>query len=202
MTADWNVRLARPMDADSIGAVHVRSWRRGYRGIVPDQLLADLDDARSAARWLRWIEQPGEPTVFVAEADSALGAFGTAGPVREPERDAHPEFRTGELYSLYADPAVFGAGAGGAVHAAAMAHLAGQGDRHGVRWVREANVAGRRFYRRQGWRDDEVRADYWHGGVPMPAVRYSRPPQRPPGVPVTPHQPPGAGGPGRWHRAR
>jgi ribosomal protein S18 acetylase RimI-like enzyme len=174
MRADWIVRSARPSDADSIGAAHVRSWRQAYQGILPHRLLADLDEARSAARWLQWIEQPDGPAVLVAEADSVLAAFGAVGPVREPKLDAHPELRTGELYSLYADPAVFGTGAGWAVHEAAMAHLAGQGYRHAVLWVLEANAAARRFYRRQGWRDDEVGADYQHSGVSMPTVRYSR----------------------------
>jgi len=44
------VRPAVAADAPAIARVHVASWREAYRGIIPQQVLDELDEAEWAAR--------------------------------------------------------------------------------------------------------------------------------------------------------
>ncbi|MEU6929538.1 hypothetical protein AB0A05_10295 [Streptomyces sp. NPDC046374] len=37
------IREAAPSDAAAVAAVHIRSWRAAYRGLVPDAYLDSLD---------------------------------------------------------------------------------------------------------------------------------------------------------------
>lgn len=174
----WTVRTAVPADAEAIGALHVRSWRQAYRGIVPDAALARLDPAERAERWRETLCSPGSRRVFVAVGDGpagvALGAFCAVGPVRDVERDGRAGSRTGELYALYADPEAFGRGAGPAAHRAGVDRLRAAGHRHAVLWVLTENPRARAFYARHGWRCDELVEEHEHLGVGMSVVRYSR----------------------------
>jgi GNAT superfamily N-acetyltransferase len=172
---DWLVRTGVEADAAAIGALHVRSWRHAYRGIVPDPVLAGLDPLHSADRWAEQL-RAAQFTVSVAvdPADSTLGAFCAVGAVRNEARDAHLGVRTGELYALYTDPPALGRGAGPSAHGAGVARLRTAGYRHAVLWVLTDNPRARAFYTRQGWRCDEFVERKEHGGVPLPVVRYSR----------------------------
>jgi RimJ/RimL family protein N-acetyltransferase len=75
---------------------------------------------------------------------------------------------------LNADPAVFGRGAGLAVHRAALARLAAEGHRRAVLWVVRDNPRARRFYEREGWCADghEIVAEM--GGAAVTELRYAR----------------------------
>jgi ribosomal protein S18 acetylase RimI-like enzyme len=108
---------------------------------------------------------------FVGEADGRIVAIASVGPFRRRSAAAEP---TGELWMLNADPAVFGTGAGLAVHDAALLRLAAGGHRRAVLWVVRDNPRARRFYEREGWRadGDEVVAEM--GGAGVTELRYSR----------------------------
>ncbi|MBO0877429.1 MAG: GNAT family N-acetyltransferase [Pseudonocardia sp.] len=183
----WTVCTATVADAEAIGALHVRSWRHAYRGIVPDAVLAALDPAERADRWRETLRSPGSHRVFVAVGDGSagprLGAFCAVGPVRDARRDGWAGARTGELYALYADPDAFGRGAGPAAHRAGVDRLRAAGHRCAVLWVLTENARARSFYARHGWHDDEMVEEHQHVGVGLSVVRYSRWLTLTPGVP-------------------
>jgi GNAT superfamily N-acetyltransferase len=110
--------------------------------------------------------------VLVGEAGGRVVAIASVGPFR---RSTGPGDPTGELWMLNADPAVFGTGAGPAVHAIALDRLAAAGHRRAVLWVVRDNPRARRFYEREGWRADghEIVADM--GGSAVIELRYGRP---------------------------
>jgi GNAT superfamily N-acetyltransferase len=172
---EWQVRTGVEADAQAIGALHVRSWRHSYRGIVADPVLAGLDPRHSAERWTEHL-RAARYTVSLAvdPDDAALGAFCAVGPVRDEARDGRPGASTGELYALYTDPPALGRGAGPAAHGAGVARLRAAGYRHAVLWVLTGNPRARAFYARHGWRCDELVEREEHDGVPLPVVRYSR----------------------------
>jgi len=172
----WKVRKATVDDVHELARVNVAAWRRAYRGIVPDEFLDGMDGARRELGWSRWLALPEPDAVFVATngANDRVAAYAGVCAVRE-RRDAHPALPTGELAAIYADPAVWGRGAGHAVHDAAVAALAGYGFRHGVLWVFEDNPLARAFYQRHGWSCDGVRDEFEVGGQRPFEVRYSRP---------------------------
>jgi ribosomal protein S18 acetylase RimI-like enzyme len=142
------VRPAVPADAPAIARVHVASWRAAYRGIIPQQVLDELDEAEWAARHRAHLQDAAAAQVIlVCEQDGAIIAFLTHG----PPRDADVPPRSGELHALYADPAVWGTGAGRALTEAALDALRAAGCDEAVVWVLDDNARGRRFYELAGF---------------------------------------------------
>ena len=167
----WQVRVAHPADAPRIARLRVASWQHAYAGLVDDAWLAAMNPAATEAAWARHAGTGGLH-VAVDEADTPV-AYSLVGEARQ-ETDRHPTLRTGELYAIYADPAVLGTGAGHAVHEAGLAHLAGSGFEHAVVWVLEHNELGIRFYETQGWQPDQVQTNATIGGRSYTELRYSR----------------------------
>src|SRR5690242_16675225 len=89
------IRQAEIEDAESIGSVHVLSWRTTYAGIVPGPYLASLD---SESRSRNWREQigAGAATILIVEDEMGVFGFACGGKLRDPidEFDA-------ELYAIY-----------------------------------------------------------------------------------------------------
>ncbi|HEX5116671.1 MAG TPA: GNAT family N-acetyltransferase [Pseudonocardiaceae bacterium] len=168
----WTVRQATPADGPAVAGIRLRSWRHAYRDILPAAGLAGMrvDPARSAAL----AGSPLPARLFVAVGgDDVPVAYCLVSQAREAV-DRHPELPTGELCAIYADPDVLGTGAGGALHAAAVDHLAAQGFAHAVLWVFEDNQPARRFYQAHGWAPDGGRDDYEFGGRRVFEIRYAR----------------------------
>lgn len=172
---EWTVRRAVPDDAAELARINVAAWRSAYRGIVPDEFLDKMDAARREQGWRRWVSLPEPDAVFVAAggAEGRLVAYSGVTAVRE-EKDRHPSLPTAELSVIYADPMVWGAGAGHAVHEAAVAAMARFGFGHAVLWVFVDNAVARAFYQRHGWTCDGVLEEFEAGGHPLVEVRYSR----------------------------
>lgn len=144
------VRPAVVEDADRIALVHVRSWQAAYRGLLPQDLLDDLDGTvpRRAA-W--WADRAGdaESVTLVGEFRGSVMAFAHAGPARDAGHTDHAE-----LYAVYALAEAWGTGVGHALHEAALARLRDAGFRDAVLWVLDGNERAIRFYERHGWRFD------------------------------------------------
>jgi hypothetical protein len=64
-----------PADAEALAAVHVRSWREAYRGLLPDAYLARMSEADYARRFRHALTYPGPHEVTLAAAGSD-GLFG------------------------------------------------------------------------------------------------------------------------------
>jgi ribosomal protein S18 acetylase RimI-like enzyme len=164
------IRPAEPADVDAIAEVHVGGWRWGYRGLLPDDLLAGLDAAERAERLLA-VMGDAERTVSVhlAEQDGRAVGFVSCGPSREPDADDH----TGEIYALYVEEDVAGTGVGTALLRAARAELRARGLDRVVLWVLETNARARRFYEREGWVADGTGKSEEFRGFTLHEVRYA-----------------------------
>src|SRR6266540_3992187 len=93
-TADTHVRLALPAEADQIGEVQVAAWRRSYDGLLPDEVLDQLDAAQFAESWRAALLSPGQARnrVLVALDHERIVAFaattGSDDPDADPAADA------------------------------------------------------------------------------------------------------------------
>ncbi len=152
------VRTAGPGDGAAIAAVQRRAWRHGYRGLLPDPFLDDLDFTYLGAYWTgrATISPTPRHRLLVAGSRGEVHGVVDAGPARDDDGpvldDGLPS--TGEVRSLYLDPTVQGGGLGRVLLDAAVAVLVGQGAPDVVLWVVEGNAGARRFYEREGWRAD------------------------------------------------
>jgi ribosomal protein S18 acetylase RimI-like enzyme len=158
------VRPGRAADADAIARVLVAGWRAGYRGLVPDEVLARLDVEERAARWRELIP---DTTVLVAEHEGTLaGVAALAIPARELDDPA-----VGEITVLYVDPASWRRGVGRALADAAAAELRDAGCDVAVLWVFEANERARAFYAAFGFTPDGARRRETMTGLPEVRLR-------------------------------
>ncbi len=142
------IREACVDDARGIAEVHVASWRTTYRGIVPDEHLAQLSVERRAQRWLETLAV-GVEVIYVAKDDAEHGGrvvgFASGGAEREEDMPAYD----GELYAVYILQEYHGQGLGQRLVRAIAERL----DKHGFNamlvWVLADNPS-RGFYERLG----------------------------------------------------
>lgn len=168
------VRRARLADAAKIAAVHVASWREGYRGLIPQDYLDGLDPAVWTARRIHRLERIdwSREGCFVVSGDNgALAGFTHVGPTRDDDSDPAT---AGEVYAIYLAPGAWGKGLGRELMAAGLTQLAQCGYRAATLWVLESNARARRFYAAAGFEaDGAVKVDDSRG-VPLHEVRYRR----------------------------
>jgi GNAT superfamily N-acetyltransferase len=170
------VRPARASDAESLARVQVASWRRGFAGIVPDALLAELtsDEAVSAwrDRWREAITNPPTSRHYVLTAveeapPREVVGFASAGPATDADRWPGTD---GELYELRILPERTGHGHGGRLLHAAADTLAQDGFRTLFTWALEADTALRGFLESSGWAADGARGEL-DVGASVPVIR-------------------------------
>lgn len=148
-------RVPQPSDAERIAWVHVGSWRESYAGIVPAEVLANVDEADRADKWRGYIELPGFLT-FLAEVDGEPAGFIHAGPLAKPlveEADGH-------IYTLYILVAYHRRGIGRRLLGLAANQWLEQGGRALSVGVLTQNRKARAFYAAMGARF--VRNDLYH----------------------------------------
>jgi GNAT superfamily N-acetyltransferase len=166
------IRPITDADIDEVAAVHVRTWRAVYAGIVPDDYLAALDPVVNAER-RRADPGPAGSQTLVAVVAGRIAGFASFGPYRR--KGADPDPGMGELYALYVDPAHWGHGAGRLLLEAARDGLAAAGFPDMRLWVLTENTGARRFYERMGLAPDGTAQNYTPRGttVELPELRYA-----------------------------
>jgi GNAT superfamily N-acetyltransferase len=81
--------------------------------------------------------------------------------------------RTGEVPSIYVDPAMLGTGVGRELFEAAATALRDAGCTRATLWVLEANALARRFYEKAGWSWDGAVSTHLFDCANEPVVRYA-----------------------------
>jgi GNAT superfamily N-acetyltransferase len=141
------IRDARPADVPAIARVHVDSWRRTYRDLLPQSYLNSLS---ADAREEMWGEAfaPESPTLLVVAEDlGRIVGFAAAGPARHETSEARAY--GGELYAVYTLADYQRRGLGRRLVVAAAEALLARGYTDMITWVIEDNAACR-FYERLG----------------------------------------------------
>jgi ribosomal protein S18 acetylase RimI-like enzyme len=138
------VRPAEIEDAAAIAQVHVDTWRTAYRGLLPDDYLSSLDEARYEERWRRTLAD-GSSRIYVAEDGRQIVGFASGG----TERAGEDGF-TGELYAIYVLDFAQGRGHGRRLVQAVVRGLREMGLGDMIVWVLRDNQPARHFYERLG----------------------------------------------------
>jgi len=144
--------IRTPVEADSpdIVELHVKARRSYYEGHLPESELAEWEESVRAGGYR--FDGPGR-TWLCAELDGVVAGFALV--------------LGDELLQLQVDPARWGRGVGGALHATCVAVWRSAGVRTARLEVFEPNHRARRFYTARGWRAGGV------GDGPHPHVRMS-----------------------------
>ena len=144
------VRQASPADARAIAGVGVRSWREGFRGLVPEEI--DPERAWTPYGMAERLETEEErsTTTLVAEDGAQVVGFLIHGPTR----DSGAPSRTGEIWVLYVDPDHWRRGVGRDLVATAIAELTAAGFETATVWTLGESARNVAFYEALGFRRD------------------------------------------------
>jgi GNAT superfamily N-acetyltransferase len=168
------IRRATVDDAERIAAVRVRSWQRGYHGLIPQDFLDSMDPAHGLAARVGRLRDANWNSggCFVATDDyGELTGFTEFGATRDADA---PDSGTGEVMAIYLVPQAWGEGQGRALMTAALRHLTECGYGQVTLWVLDANNRARRFYAAAGFMPDGATKVDASRGFPLTEVRYRR----------------------------
>jgi ribosomal protein S18 acetylase RimI-like enzyme len=150
-------------------AIHARSWRATYAGLLPDAIIDDVVNARTARaeRWRAHLAEPEEGRgAFVATVEGQVAGFVFWG--------SDQTLQTAEVHAIYVDPRVTGRGIGRALLDAAVGDIAARRFGSITLWVLDSNERARGFYEAAGWSvDGETKVEDRVGGT-LNEVRYRR----------------------------
>jgi ribosomal protein S18 acetylase RimI-like enzyme len=162
------LRLATIEDAETIAAIHVRTWQTVYEGIIPAQHLASLSIQERANLWRRVIsEQHG--SVLLALAPHGEVGFISFGPSRDNDGK-----EKAEIYAIYVLPEFWNQGIGRELLEAAERSVEDRKFIAVTLWVLEKNTLARRFYEARGFRLDAAQKEETIGGLLLAEVRYEK----------------------------
>jgi ribosomal protein S18 acetylase RimI-like enzyme len=157
-------------DCRAIAEVHVESWQRAYKGILPEEYLATLSRDEREAMWRQMVERDPSHLVLARSADQVVGfvAFGAS-------RDADAPADRAEIWAIYVKPACWSTGAGRLLWLEALQRILAEGYRSISLWVLVGNERAARFYQRAGFvAEPESRKSFEIGGVTLEELRYVR----------------------------
>ncbi len=123
------------------------TWRKAYKGIVPDDYLDGLSYEESGRLWQDVITA-GNGCVFVAEDEDGVFGFASGSPGKRFSRNLR-EYE-GELKTVYVLPSHQGAGAGRQLVDAVARYFVERGVNSMLLWVFAENHPARRFYESLG----------------------------------------------------
>ncbi len=152
-TADVSVRLAWADDAAAIAAVQVHSWRERYAGVLPGELLEELQVERFRQAWTHSITRPKEARqrVLVALERATVRGFSATAPSLDQDADPAAD---GEVAEFVVHPEHRRAGHGSRLLHAVVDTLRSDKFSRGVWWVNATDDDLRAFLFDQGWDTD------------------------------------------------
>jgi GNAT superfamily N-acetyltransferase len=151
--AETSVRLALPAEANEIGEIQVAAWRTSYAGLLPVDVLADLNPSQFAAQWRAALIAPGEARnrVMVALAGRTLVGFAAITPSDDPDGDPQ---RDALIAELAVKPDATRAGHGSRLLNAVVDTVRADGFTRVTVWVNSTDDVVRAFYTEAGWAPD------------------------------------------------
>lgn len=145
MKQSIEIRSARPEDLAAVGRLYTHSWRRTYRGLIPDRVLDAMTEEGSREKWMHYLVRP-ENEMFVLVHAGKVEGFAACRPLPERENSAL-------LDSLHVDPACQGRGAGRRLIAQTARWARERGFGALVVFVVQGNHRAEALYRRMGARE-------------------------------------------------
>jgi GNAT superfamily N-acetyltransferase len=148
--ADVSVRVGWTDDAAGIAGVQVRAWRHDLAGVLPADVLRELDADQLEAAWAASLATPKDARnrVLVALERSTVRGFAVTGPATDPDLDP---IAVGEVGELLVDPANTRQGHGSRLVQACADTL--RADQFGIAvlWLNSQDDVRRTFLTSAGW---------------------------------------------------
>ena len=165
------IRPALLEEAETLAALHVRTWQEAYAALLPEEYLRSLTPSQRLPMWQRILDSPDRVAIFVAVFDDDLVGFSCGG----VSNDEGATPTTGEMWSIYLLQEFWNRGIGKELHDTLLEELQKRRFKEATLWVMGSNDRTRRWYERQGWTLDGAQktVELWEAMVPE--VRYRKP---------------------------
>ena len=158
-------------DAHGIAVVAVTAWQEAYRGLMPDELLAQQKSVEKREARFREVLtslDESERRTWVCEDEGTIIGYCSTG----PSRDDDVGEGVAEVYAVYFLPERWGAGLARPLQDHALADLRERGLREVTLWVLTTNDRARRFYEKAGFALDVESVVKELLGFELPHTRY------------------------------
>ncbi len=143
------IRQAVEADCARLAEIHVYGWRFAYKGIISNEaLIKDLSVEKRITEFKKNISEKKETTYIYEEHDIIKG-FMTIGECRDEDKNG-----SFELWGIYVEPTMKREGIGGKLLKRCEEMAIDLGKNEIYLWVLENNLVGRRFYEKNGYKED------------------------------------------------
>ena len=143
------IRKVKIEDYKELGELHVRSWQEAYIGLLPQELLDNLDLEDKANRWKTIIEQANS-NVLVDVVNGKIAGFISSARCRDSDTDES----WAEIFSLYYLKEYWGQGRVSILLNKALSDLTQAGFSKLSLWVLQGNDRAIGFYQKLGFEFD------------------------------------------------
>jgi ribosomal protein S18 acetylase RimI-like enzyme len=162
----YTIRRATPEDALSLGTIHALSWKKAYKGIIPDEILFQITPEKRAhffdkALNLQWEED------YLLQVESEPAGLLCIGKNRDDDVD---DF-VGEIWGIYLHPDFIQQGYGRILMDFALSELKERGYTKVTLWVLKNNRKARFFYEKMGFQPDGKEKEIFIGKA-LEEIRY------------------------------
>ena len=149
------VREATTEDAKRVAEINVIGWHTAYKGLVPDDFLANMPFDEDIIR--RTADRIQEHEYYVAEVDDHVVGFASL---------EYPEEKVVEIMALYIHPDFQKKGVGSALVNYICQHKKDAGYNRLVLWtIKNGPSVG--FYQKQGLQLSNMVQKFWKCNVPI-----------------------------------
>jgi len=140
------IRRALSDDSFELARVHVDSFTKAYKNIIPDKFLSSFTVKNRQNIFKNRIEQEQEETYLIEEKDNICG-FITIGKCRDDDK---PKF-SGEIWGVYVSSKYWRKGYGKMLLEYGEKLLVQRGFKKIFLWVLKDNLPSRNFYEYSGY---------------------------------------------------
>lgn len=145
----YKIRYACLSDAGIMGEIHTKSWKAAYKGIIPDEILDNINTEKSKMFFEKALTEKWEEDALIFQQDKAVGMI-TIGKCRDKDKDQ----TYGEIWGIYLHPDYYHKGIGTVLINWGIDELKKRNYKRITLWVLEENISARKFYEKIGFRHD------------------------------------------------
>lgn len=146
---EYHIRHAVTGDSKVLGDIHSQSFRRAYKGIIPESIL-DNFTAEKREKYIQKSLVDGTEEYILIFTGKEPAGFMCIGKCRDEDLDSS----FGEIWGIYIQPAYWNQGIGTELIRWGIRELKGRGYKKASLWVLEENLNARKFYEKLGFEHD------------------------------------------------
>ena len=165
-----NLEIIRATSENAIemGFIHSCSWRKAYKGIIPDKIIDGFTSEKRAEVFQSVIPK-AEEEYYLFKVNGIPAGFAS---LNRSQEDNAPKC-VGEIYSIYFHPDFWGTSVTKKGLQFCIDRLSNLGYSYITIWVLKDNTRAINFYKKNGFTCDDFEKEI-HIGKKLLEVRYSK----------------------------